>query len=362
MHEDRIFQWKRTGDKNRKALFMRERGSDIQRAVLDPNTYLPGETGANVSIPSDYVDVSHDGKFIAYQVSEAGDEEYGRLEVKDIDTGEITDSIPVVRRSQVAWLPDNSGFYYTRIEDPSVLNQIGTTDDEKGALKKEKTKRYVYFHTCGEENYENDPLVAKDEEWLGISVSDDGSQVFLFRTLGRGNNDIFTAQTDTHPVGQMTPLVVGQNRTFHPYIYGNYIYARTDNDAPMSKLIRIRRDAPNQSDLSKWETVAGKDDRVLASYDIADDVVIAHYSYKVTSQLEFIDTKTGVVRPIKLPTVGTVSDIHVDKNAKTAFIRFESFGVPPTIFELNMSTGELTKQQQIELQETLPELETRLVN
>ena len=55
-----------------------------------------------------------EGRLLAYQLSEGGDEE-SVLRVMDVETGELVDGpIDRCRYSRVAWLPGGKAFYYTR--------------------------------------------------------------------------------------------------------------------------------------------------------------------------------------------------------------------------------------------------------
>ncbi len=91
-------------------------GGDV-RIVLDPNVLDP--TG---STTIDWRQVSHNGKLAAVSVS-AGGSETGDVHVLDVATGrEVSAVVPNVQRGtaggDLAWLADDSGFYYTRYPRP----------------------------------------------------------------------------------------------------------------------------------------------------------------------------------------------------------------------------------------------------
>src|SRR5271155_1177813 len=88
-----------------------------------------------------------EGRLLAYQLSEGGDEE-SLLRVLDVETGSVVDGpIDRCRYSNVAWLPGGKAFYYTRrLPASSVpegesqyhrrvyLHQVGTPADEQDVL------------------------------------------------------------------------------------------------------------------------------------------------------------------------------------------------------------------------------------
>ena len=66
-----------------------------------------------------------EGRLLAYQLSEGGDEE-SLLRVLDVETGSVVDGpIDRCRYSNVAWLPGGKAFYYTRRLPPSEVPSGG---------------------------------------------------------------------------------------------------------------------------------------------------------------------------------------------------------------------------------------------
>ena len=79
-----------------------------------------------------------EGRLLAYQLSEGGDEE-SLLRVIDVATGALVDGpIDRCRYSNVAWLPGGKAFYYTRRLPPEHV-----PDGE------DQYHRRVYLHTVG---------------------------------------------------------------------------------------------------------------------------------------------------------------------------------------------------------------------
>ena len=105
----RYFYQYRDGRQNQPILFVREGVEGEDRPLIDPNGLNPDGTTA-----LDWYHPSRDGRLLAYGLSEEGNEE-SVLHVVDVSTGGLLpDRIPHTRAADVAWLPDGSGFYYTR--------------------------------------------------------------------------------------------------------------------------------------------------------------------------------------------------------------------------------------------------------
>src|SRR6202042_999524 len=107
-----------------------------------------------------------DGRLLAYQLSQGGDEE-SLLRVMDVTTGEDVDGpIDRCRYTGVAWLPGSKAFYYTRRLPP----------DEVPAGE-EQFHRRVYLHYVAS-SAEDDILVfgagMEKTNYYSVSVSRDG--------------------------------------------------------------------------------------------------------------------------------------------------------------------------------------------
>ena len=96
---------------------------------IDPNKL--SEDGA-LSLAR--IQVSPNAKYVAYSVSEKGSD-WNHIRVKNIESGRrLSERIEGVKFSNIAWLPNENGFYYSRY--PQHAN--GKYDDSKPVS--------VYFH------------------------------------------------------------------------------------------------------------------------------------------------------------------------------------------------------------------------
>src|SRR3989441_1201134 len=109
----RYFYTRREGEQNQPILYVRDSLKGKDRALVDPNALSPDGTAA-----IDWWYPSEDGALLAYGVSMSGDEK-STLRVLDVATGrQLEDVIPHTRYCALGWLPDKSGFYYTRYPAP----------------------------------------------------------------------------------------------------------------------------------------------------------------------------------------------------------------------------------------------------
>ena len=78
-------------------------------------------TNATGTTALDWYYPSEDGTLLAYGLSENGSEQ-SVLHVLEVETGRLLpERIPRTRAAALAWLPDDSGFYYTRYPAPGAV-------------------------------------------------------------------------------------------------------------------------------------------------------------------------------------------------------------------------------------------------
>ncbi|MGA9554716.1 MAG: hypothetical protein WBR30_20890, partial [Candidatus Sulfotelmatobacter sp.] len=103
------FYTRREGMQNQPVLYVREGLQGKDRVLLDVN-----QLAADGTIALDWYQPSENGKYVAYGTSPSGSE-MSTLHIIETKTGTVlTDTIERTRACSIAWLPDNSGFYYTR--------------------------------------------------------------------------------------------------------------------------------------------------------------------------------------------------------------------------------------------------------
>ena len=109
----RAFYQRRDGQADQPMLLLRDLRDGIERTLVDPNAL-----SARGIVALDWWYPSDDGALLAYGTSEGGTE-LSTLRVLDVESGEHrADEIPYTRFASLAWLPDSSGFYYTRYPTP----------------------------------------------------------------------------------------------------------------------------------------------------------------------------------------------------------------------------------------------------
>jgi prolyl oligopeptidase len=275
-----------------------------------PRTLLdPAQRAADGAVAIDWYEPSIDGSLVAIGLSEGGTE-HSTLSVIDVESGrQLSDSIPNTRASSIAWLPDNSGFWYVRYPPDDAYN------------------RHVYFHRLGGDPA-MDPLVFDDlptpETWPIVVASDDGRHLLVSLLVGWSRVDAHLLDTTT---GEWRDVVSGVEASSSFFFHAGELYAVTSRDAPNSRLIAAPLDTPGE-----WRTVVAERDVVLGSAASLDDQLLVVSSTAAVDTVEIWDTDgtfNGVIGEF-----GLISVQSIDTEGDAAFVTVASFDAPPTLYRI----------------------------
>ena len=247
-----------------------------------------------------------EGRLLAYQLSEGGDEE-SLLRVIDVTTGALVDGpIDRCRYSNVAWLPGGKAFYYTRRLPPSAV-----PDGES------QYHRRVYLHQVGTPADE-DVLIfgsGRDKtDYYSVSVSRDGRWLTISAARGTApRNDLWIADLSESDPASPELRVIQEGADAQTGVRvgrDGRLYVFTDADAPRG---RIAVTDPADPGPGTWRDLIGPDpEAVLRGYAILDGpeldrpVLLAEWTRHALSEITVHDLATGEqVSQVPLPGLGT---------------------------------------------------------
>jgi prolyl oligopeptidase len=285
-----------------------------------------------------------EGRLLAYQLSEGGDEE-SLLRVIDVTTGSLVDGpIDRCRYSNVAWLPGGKAFYHTR-----RLPGDAVPDGES------QYHRRVYLHQVGTPA-DDDVLVfgsGRDKtDYYAVSVSRDGRWLTISASRGTApRNDLWIADLSesdpTSPdlrviqegVDAQTSVWVGRD---------GRLYVFTDSGAPRG---RIAVTDPADPGPATWRDLIGSDpEAVLRGYAILDGaelarpVLLADWTRHALSEITVHDLGTGErVGQVPLPGLGTVGGISErPEGGHEAWFVYTDYTTPSEVLRFDARTFEVT--------------------
>ena len=308
-------------------------GEGPEQVLVDPMAIDPsGLTTLDAWQPD------KEGRLLAYQLSEGGDEE-SLLRVIDVTTGSLADGpIDRCRYSNVAWLPGGKAFYYTRRLPPEAV-----PDGES------QYHRRVYLHQVGAPADEDVLIFGEGRDktdYYGVSVSRDGRWLVISASRGTApRNDLWIADlSESDPaspdlrviqegVDAQTSVRVGRD---------GRLYAFTDYEAPRG---RIAVTDPADPAPATWRDLISEDpEAVLSGYAILDGpeldrpVLLAGWTRHALSEITVHDLATGErLSQVPLPGLGTAGGaserpeggheawfVYTDYTTSSVVLRFDA--------------------------------------
>jgi prolyl oligopeptidase len=333
----RYFYQLREGTQNQPVLYVREGLHGPDRVLIDPNTLDAAGTTA-----LDWLFPSEDGRLMAYGLSQNGSEE-SELRILDVTTGaDLPDRISRTRAASVAWLPDASGFYYTRYPES------GTVPDGEDAYH-----RAVYYHALGT-SPDEDPLVFKPaakEHWPGVDLSPDGRWLVLQVARTFDATDLYLL--DREGSGGLVAVARDLPYTFEGQVIDGKMYLRTNFEAPNFRLYLVDPTAPAQSG---WrELVPTRSDAVLDGVMVLKRHLALSYLERATSRLRLADRQGALLQELVLPALGSVFGWGGEPDGEELLYGFSSFTVPPSIYRVDLSSTTTTLWRRVEAPGIAPE-------
>ena len=327
---------KREGMQNQPVLYVRQAANcgaggglnEKDRVLLDVNAL---STDGTVAL--DWWYPSEDGRFVAYGTSLSGSE-MSTLHVIETATGKILpDAIERARASSVAWMPDNSGFFYTRLPKKGDV-----------AEGQEMYNRHVFYHALTADSGtgpENDRLIFGEgrdpEDWPNISLSEDGHWLLITVSQGWTKSELFLkdVKSNTPPVRIST----GKNFLYSGEPHANAIYVTSNEDAPRYRVFVVN---PAKPERDNWREIIPQTDAVLQGVSVAGGKLLASYEKNATSLLKLFTLEGKPLSDIPLPSLGSIFATGSRHDRDDVFYAFHSFAVAPSVYHYDLKTGAST--------------------
>jgi len=322
------FYTKREGMQNQPVLYVRDREETSQTTSPQPDRVLvdANQLAADGTIALDWFQPSDNGKYVAYGTSQSGSE-MSTLHIIETKTGSILpDVIERTRAASIAWLHDNSGFYYTRYP-------------KKGDVPagQEMYNRQVFLHLLGTDPETDDLIFGEGrdpEDWPSVFLSNDGRWLLIHVSQGWTKSELFLM--DTHGNNPPSRLTTGKDFNYGAEVYEGKIYITTNEDAPRYRVFVT--DAGN-FDRAAWKEIIPQTDAVLQNVSVYGGRLFAQYEQNAASQLKLFDLDGKKISDVSLPAIGTVFGHGGRWNRDEAFFGFHSFTTPPSIYRIDLKTA-----------------------
>jgi prolyl oligopeptidase len=300
------------------------------RTLVDPVVPPPGDDGDGAPDPTaalDWYRPSPGGRLVAYGRSTGGDE-LSTLHVVDVETGHhLPDRIPHTRACSLGWLPDGSGFLYTRYPEPG-----SAPADEL------EYRRSVHLHRLGEDWHDDEPVWDEGPDptaWTNIELSSDGRWLLVHVSRGWSRVDVHVVDRST---GTRTTMVEGIDAVSTFTVVDDRAVGVTTLGADRGRVVAAplatpgsafepRRLAPEH-----WETLVPEGDGVIEAVVPTAGSLLVLSALDGVARLDAYDHDGGGHRPVHLPEPGSLAGLDGSRARDEAVLSFTSFTRPPTLF------------------------------
>ncbi|MCC7537734.1 MAG: S9 family peptidase, partial [Deltaproteobacteria bacterium] len=358
---NRVFYTKREGQREQPVLLVTERNAPSRgrgdreaepwatpRQVVDPTSF--GERSA-----LDWYYPSPSGRYVAFGISRNGDER-STLYVYDVTAQQrLPTEIRGAKWCQLSWMPDESGFYYTRY--PKEGEQGYDADEPDTYWPR------IYRHsldrspaaTAGPQHTgSQDPLIFSGVDRTDFpepSVSSDGRHVVVNLFRGWTKQEVFVIDARASvPEGQRPvaqPIVTGHDSLSTGHIHSGRLFVMTNRDAPRYRVLSlpIRQLASATADNvfrttdsgGPWTLVLPESENPIEGLQIARNHIVVHYLANIQSDLRIFGLDGDAVTQVRLPEVGSIDSLDANPDSGFVTMVFSSFFYPPTLLAFPLS-------------------------
>jgi prolyl oligopeptidase len=311
-HGGRYFFTRRRIGQDQPVLCMREALDGPDQVLVDPAPLSPDHT-AWVS----FLDVSEDGKLVAYGIRRGGEDEVA-VKLLDVDNRRhLADELPR-GRYDVSIEPGRAGFYYSRFE---------------------KAGPRVYHHVIGQPASQDRVVFGQGygpEKLMAANVSEGGRYLLIHVFEGSvGERSEIWAQDLAHAT-PLVPIVKDLPGRFFGQIGGDTLYIQTDWKAPHSRILAIDLRNPARE---RWRELIPEGDAPIESFSIAGGMLFVETLRNCSSALAAFSPDGRRVRDIDLAGIGSASAPIGNWSGHEAFFQFDSFHIPETIYRYDTASG-----------------------
>lgn len=306
---------KRRADQDLYVLYKRKGLQGADEVLVDPHA-LSADHSTSVGL----MGISQDGSLAAYSIRTGGQDE---VTVHFIDTEtrkELPDQLPKANYFGLSIQLDNRGVYYSH-----------TTPDGPR----------VYHHVMGSAVVTDAEIFGKGfgpDKIIGAGLSEDGHDLLIEVVYGSGSTRSEIYFQDVEKGGPVKPVVNDLDYNFNGQIEGGALYVTTNWKAPKWHVFRVDLQNPARD---AWKEIIPESDAAISNVDLVGGKVVVQYVRNATSQLKVFDTDGKAAAEIALPGLGTVAGFRGTWNQQNAFLDFESFNIPSSIYHYDMQTGKL---------------------
>ncbi len=339
VYGNRYFYSKREGTQPQSVRYVRDGIDGDDRVLLDPQEIDPtGLTTVSWTAPN------KDGSLMAFGMYASGDEN-STLYLMDVESEEWFSDVIPGKVGFSGWLPDNSGFFYERLEDTDdayssvmKLHKIGTHHREDKVLFRQKDIEFFY----GDLDKTPEELEALKTTWGPFGMpSEDARWMVVGYWTGTAGVDMWVADLDEwFRSGELNikPMVIGKmGRVGGAHFDGDRLIIQHSFDAPNGTVSSVDLSKPG---FHRWESVVPADENlVIEGTSFARGILAVNYLDSAKTRIALYDYAGNSLGDLDLPGIGT-GGLSVSDDRTQAFLSFSSYNMPRSIYHVDLATGD----------------------
>jgi len=319
----RFFYRKRAADQEQYVIYTRQGTAGKEEVLIDPNP-MSADHSTNIDI----MDVSKDGKLMAYAVRVGGKDE---TEVHLLDVAakrDLADVLPARVYFDVSFLPDGSGLYYSTMLD----------DGPRVRFHKLATKVEADMDVFGK-GYAKEAIIVGD-------ASEDGRHLIIHVLHGAAADKVEIWAQDLQKNGPITPLITGLDARFFGFPVGDELYLQTNYKAPNGKVVVLNMAKPAPE---SWREAVPESETAIDNVTLAGGKILVAYVKNATSVVKAFQPDGKLAFEVNLPALGAVYDVQGRWENPVAYLTYASYAIPPTIYGSDMSSGKESMWAQVKV-------------
>ncbi|MCL2364563.1 MAG: prolyl oligopeptidase family serine peptidase [Defluviitaleaceae bacterium] len=320
------YAWRNDGLQNQSVLYRLQIATGCDELILDPN--LLSNDGTVAVMHSAF---SPDGNYLAYSLSVSGSD-WQTIHFMDLHTLEVLpDKLAHVKFSNIAWLPDESGVYYTRYP----------AQDVDSVLKAEARNSMICLHKLGTAQDDDQMIYNHPDQpdWDFRLYTDEGKG-WAFRSTGYST--LFKNQLHYRPLADMDALWLTIADNFDEGysvtgVINDVAYIYTQKDAPFGKIIAVdlTADGPRNE-----RTIVPDNGEMLEWARLANDHLLCCYVQHAVNKLKIYKPCGTLLWELELPGPGSVLGLSCRQNRDILHVQFGGYLSPSTVYEYDFASNQ----------------------
>ena len=318
----RQFFLKRGADQDVRSLVMRANATGKETVLIDGKQFSPdGSRSMRI------LDVSNDGAVLALGLQNGGEDEV-EVDFLDVATRKFRAQVlPRARYSGVRFSGDGKQLFYgryTRTEGPRIFRHVMST--AAGASGKAGSNEMIFGADLG-------PAL-----FASVQTSDDGNWLLISVSHGSAGDQVDLYLKNLKTNAPIRPLVNDLAARFDARFGKDTLFVRTNWQAPKLRILAVDLAHPERD---RWREVLKEGANVIDSWTLAGGRLYVSYIVDVTAQVYALTTEGRVLGAVPVGESGAVRELSGRWSQPSAYLRYESYIVPPRILQIAAATNDV---------------------